>query len=289
MTRADDADLLWHTAFGVAYRILGLPWQAEDVAQSTLERWVSEDRAVVRMPEAFVARTAANLALNLIRSEKRIALKHEAFGLPLPVIDDDSVETRLDLSYAISASVMQLPPFMRAVFVLRSAFDMGFDDIAMALEKSPAACRQSFSRARRKLAKIEFNGRSADQNTLAKLVSRIEQGDEAGLIALMAHDIALESDGGTSAPAFGKIVDGRDRLAKFLVVSPAIFGDGLVPVFGQSRSGDFVLLKQKGHIRLVVLASSSKEGINRLFALSDPEKLECLYHAPKQPMRDRFI
>lgn len=276
MRKNDEADLLWHTAFGVAYRILGLPWQAEDVAQLTLERWVSTDHKDVTLPAAFVARISANIALNLIRSEKRISEKHKAFGLPLPVMDDHRVETRIDLSYAMSAWVMHLPPFMRAVFVLRSAFDLKFEDIADALGKSSAACRQSFSRARRKLAETEINGRSADQETLVELVTCIQQGDEAGLIALMSRDIALESDGGASAPAFGKIVDSRERLARFLVVSPRIFGDGLVPVFVQSHSGDFVLLRQNGHVRLMLLASSSEEGIHRLFAVSDPEKLERL-------------
>ncbi|MGH1423994.1 MAG: sigma factor-like helix-turn-helix DNA-binding protein [Pseudooceanicola sp.] len=283
MTRIPEStNLLWHTAFGVAYRILGLPWQAEDVAQSTIERWISASRAHVTQPEAFVARIAANLALNLIRSERRLATKHEAFGLPvpMPVSADKVVETRIDLSYALSARLLQLPPVMRAVFVLRSAFDMGFDEIAGALEKSPAACRQSFSRARRRLDATEGKGQPANQEMLAQLVACIEKGDEAGLIALMAQDIALESDGGASAPAFAKVVDGRDRLAKFLVVSPTIFGGGLKPFYGRSVSGDFLVLKKDGAVRLVVLASTSKKGVNRLFALSDPEKLERFSSVP---------
>lgn len=272
-TQTDSAAILWHTAFGMAYRILGLPWQAEDVAQATMERWLAESRADVTQPEAFVARIAANQALNLIRSETRLAQKHEYFGLPAPVRDVGAVETRIDLTYALSARVMQLPPLMRAVFVLRSAFDMGFDDIAAALEKSPAACRQSFSRARRKLAETDGGGRPAKREVLAKLVKCIEQGDEAALIALMSPDIALESDGGTGAPAFGKVVRGRERLAKFLIVSPAIFGGSLEPAFGHSASGEFLMLAQAERIRLIVSANTSNNGICRLFAISDPEKL----------------
>lgn len=270
-------DVLWHTAFGVAHRILGLPWQAEDVAQSTMERWISKGPDDVRHPEAFIARISANLALNYIRSEARLSRKHDAFGLPIPLPEYSPVpvETRIDLSYALAARLMHLPPLMRAVFVLRSAFDMPFEDISQALDNSSATCRQAHSRAHRRLAALTTNARpiSGDQHVLKKLVSLIEAGDEAELAAVLAADIVLESDGGANAPAFGKAINGRDRIAKFLVVSPTIFGGELAASYRRSASGDFVLLHQGKDIRLVVLVEMIGKEIFRIFAISDPDKL----------------
>lgn len=270
-------DALWHAAFGVAYRILGLPWQAEDVAQSAMERWLSEARDGVRQPEAFIARISANLALNYIRSEARLIQKHEAFGLPIPVPNSAPylTETRVDLSYALSARLMHLPPLMRAVFVLRGAFDMPFEEISQALNKSPAACRQAHSRARRRLAALapDVEPVSAEQDVLEKLVTLIGAGDEAELASLLAEDIVLESDGGASAPAFGKAIDGRARIAKFLIVSPTIFGGQLLVSFKYSASGYYMVLHQGEEVRLIVLVDVLESEIVRLFAISDPEKL----------------
>lgn len=124
---------LWHVAFAVGYRILGQPWQAEDIEQSTIERWLQSGPPDAVDPAAYVARIAANLSLNKIRDDKRLSAKHEKFGLPLPVSPDQRADARLDLSYGVATLLMTLPPLMRAVFILRTAFDLPFSEIGDAL------------------------------------------------------------------------------------------------------------------------------------------------------------
>lgn len=106
------------------------------------------------------------------------------------------------------------------------------------------------------------------------MVDLIQKRDVAALSALLAQDIILVSDGGTTAPAFGKPIDGRDRIARFLVGSPHLLGSDLRPDFASSPSGEFLLLREAGRLRLIVFAGMDGDRINRLFTLSDLVKLD---------------
>ena len=255
-------DDLWHVAFSVAYRILGLPWQAEDVAQSTMEKWITLPTETASSPVAYVAKMAANYALNTIRSEIRLREKHKNFGLPMPVAEDyqKPVDARIDLSYAVTTILLRLPATMRAVYILRTAFEMSFAEIGSALGRTPAACRQAYSRSNRAML-------AAGQTANAKSANR-EQLDQ-----YMARDIAFENDGGTTGPAFGSLIDGRDRIAKFLSVSSVLLGQNLKASFHHSSSGDFFCLHENGELKLFAFAQFALNKCTRLFAVSDHAKL----------------
>ena len=165
---------------------------------------------------------------------------------------------------------------MRAVFILRSAFDLSFSEIGQAIERSAVACRQAHSRAKRMLAEYDqdLNSEPADRAQLEQLIALIQNGEPDKLAKYLAQDIALESDGGTTAPAFGQTIRGRDRIAKFLCVSPALLGLNLKVEFHGSEPGIFFTLHNEGMLKLVTLASSSNNRIVRIFAVSDRDKLE---------------
>lgn len=274
----DNVDQLWHVAFGVAYRILGMPWQAEDVAQATMEKWHLLSRDKVENPESYVGRMAANISLNTIRGDERLEKKHQKFGLPMPVSTQaqSALDARIDLSYGVSALLLRLPAQMRAVFILRNAFELSFDDIGQALHRSAGACRQAHSRARRLLEEFEHSSSEpfADQAQLERLVDLIQQGKPEVLAQYLARDIAFESDGGETAPAFGQIISGRERIAQFLTVSPVLLGAPLTVNYITSPSGTYFTLSHEGELKLVGLAQFSQGKVVRIFAISDTEKLE---------------
>ena len=270
-------DDLWHVAFSVAYRILGLPWQAEDVAQSTMEKWITLPTETASSPVAYVAKMAANYALNTIRSEIRLREKHKNFGLPMPVAEDyqKPVDARIDLSYAVTTILLRLPATMRAVYILRTAFEMSFAEIGSALGRTPAACRQAYSRSNRAMlaAGQTANAKSANREQLEMLIALIQLGDPDRLAQYMARDIAFENDGGTTGPAFGSLIDGRDRIAKFLSVSSVLLGQNLKASFHHSSSGDFFCLHENGELKLFAFAQFALNKCTRLFAVSDHAKL----------------
>jgi RNA polymerase sigma factor (sigma-70 family) len=279
MSEATPPGTLRQVAFAVAYRMLGDGIDAEDVAQDAMVRWLGTDAAGVERPIAFVATIAARLALNLMRNRRDRSRRLAHYGLPIPLFVDaaSATEATIDVHYGVVVLSMALPPLARAVFILRHAFDLSFEDIGSALERSPAACRQSHSRARRMLADLPDPVREpARPDLLHGIVAAITAGNINALAKLLSHDVALLSDGGARGPDIGRIVAGRDRIARLLVASPAIIGSPLSARVVASAAGPVLLLDAAGKVVFSVLAVGSGAEVAALYVLSDPVKLERL-------------
>ncbi|MCZ4516194.1 sigma-70 family RNA polymerase sigma factor, partial [Streptomyces sp. ActVer] len=139
--------------FTVAYEMLGSAADAEDVLQETWLRWVKADLAQVRDQRAYLVRITTRQALNRLRTLKRRKESYVGPWLPEPLLTTPDVAEDVELSENLSLALMYifetLSPTERAVFVLREVFEFGYDDIAAAIGKSPAAARQIAYRARR--------------------------------------------------------------------------------------------------------------------------------------------
>src|SRR5690349_17282571 len=138
--------------FTVAYEMLGSAADAEDVLQETWLRWADVDLAEVRDVRAYLVRIATRLSLNRIRSLSRRRETYVGPWLPEPLLTSPDVAEDVELADSVSTAMLlvleTLTPTERAVFVLREVFDLPYDEIAEALEKSPAAVRQVAHRAR---------------------------------------------------------------------------------------------------------------------------------------------
>ena len=138
--------------FTVAYEMLGSAADAEDVIQETWLRWAEVDRAEVRDDRAYLVRIATRLSLNRLRTLARQRETYVGPWLPEPLLTTPDVADDLELADSVSTAMLvvleTLTPTERAVFVLREVFDVGYDEIAAAVEKSPAAVRQIAHRAR---------------------------------------------------------------------------------------------------------------------------------------------
>jgi RNA polymerase sigma-70 factor (ECF subfamily) len=204
----NEFDSLRPYLFSIAYRMLGSVMDAEDVVQDAYLRWAAADRADVRSPKAFLATIVTRLCINRLTSAHAERESYVGVWLPEPVMTsidplwsspEALIGDKQTLSMAFMLLMESLTPDERAVFTLRAVFDEEYDDIAKAVGKSPAACRQLYHRARTKVAEA----RSADAAPPETLVSMVDQitaafvgGDIDALTGLLASDVTSMADGG---------------------------------------------------------------------------------------------
>src|SRR5688572_27545507 len=139
---------------GLAYRMLGSMAEAEDAVQEAYLRWHGADRAGVENTLAFLMTTTTRICLDVLKSARARREEYVGPWLPDPVIDtaalapDTQTELAEDLSVALLLALDRLSPLERAAFLLHDVFDHSFAQVADALGRNEAACRQLASRAR---------------------------------------------------------------------------------------------------------------------------------------------
>lgn len=211
--------------FGLAYRMLGQRAEAEDLVQYVWLRWQDSDHAAVAQPEAWLVATATRLAIDRLR-RLRVEREHYAgFWLPEPLVQpwteaapsaEDLLEQAHDVSTALLFVLEQLTPEERAAFLLREVFDADYAEVAQALGRSEAACRQLVHRARAhvKAGRPRFDAPAqAHAELLRRFAQAAQGGDLAQIQALFAPDAALISDGGGKVASFGRVLETGRRLA----------------------------------------------------------------------------
>jgi RNA polymerase sigma-70 factor (TIGR02957 family) len=223
-------DELRPVAFAIAYRMLGSVSEAEDVVQEALLRLhrALEDGEQIASPRAFLATVTTRLAINELRSARARRERYVGEWLPEPIITDgvDDPARHAEISDSLSLAMLvlleSLSPEQRAVLLLHDVFDYGYSEIAAIVGKSEANVRQLATRARRHVEqrRPRFQTTREQRDELARrFFAAVEQGDLAGLEALLAHDVELTGDGGGKAPALARTLHGRSRVARLLINS----------------------------------------------------------------------
>jgi RNA polymerase sigma-70 factor (ECF subfamily) len=207
--------------YGLAYRMLGSTQDAEDVLQEAYLRWSTVDTGAVAEPRRYLTRVVARLALDALRERTRRRESYVGTWLPEPVATDPSpfgaVDTS-DLSLAVLHLMERLTPPQRAVYVLRTAFEFGYAEIAGIVERTPEDCRQLYRRA----ADALHAGRSrftpdpdAHARLLADFVAAARNGDLTRLERLLHRDVVVWSDGGGRVPAARSPIATPAKAARF--------------------------------------------------------------------------
>src|SRR5580698_11239051 len=129
----------------VAYRMLGSVSEAEDMVQEAFIRWMKADRSDVLEPEAFLRRTVTRLCLDQLKSARRVRETYIGPWLPDPIVEEEEIE---DVTLPLMLALERLSPLERAVFLLHDVFGLGFEEVALTIQREPAACRQLAARAR---------------------------------------------------------------------------------------------------------------------------------------------
>jgi RNA polymerase sigma-70 factor (ECF subfamily) len=231
LTRTDEFEELRPLLFAIAYRILGSVSEAEDAVQET---WL-RSKASPTQPtstKAFLSATVTRISIDVLRSARRRREEYVGPWFPEPLLADPyedperSVELADSLSMAALLLLERLSPLERAVFVLREVFGFSFPEIASAVERSEAACRQLAVRARRHMdaGRPRFEADRGEREELAgRFLDAFREGDVDGLRKLLAADAHMVGDGGGKAPQWKNII-GAENVARVLaaIVPPFV-------------------------------------------------------------------
>ena len=232
MTRDTEFEELRPLLFTIAYRILGSVAEAEDAVQETWLRYESSSTQPTST-KAFLSAVVTRVSIDVLRSARIRREEYVGQWFPEPLLSDPyedparSAELADSVSMAALLLLERLTPLERAVFVLREVFGFGFPEVAAAVGRSEAACRQLAVRARRHMdvgrPRFEADRRERDE-LAAKFFDALRDGDVDGLRQLLAADVQMVGDGGGKAPAFARSVIGPDNVARVLASFFAVLG-----------------------------------------------------------------
>jgi RNA polymerase sigma-70 factor (ECF subfamily) len=285
---------------GLAYRMLGSVADAEDAVQETYLRWHGTDRGNVLDPRAFLMTTTTRICLSMLTSARARREEYVGPWLPEPVVDtralapDSRTELAEDLSIALLLTLDRLSPLERAAFLLHDVFDFSFGEVAAALERGEAACRQLAARARAHVREVRPRGATSPSarsgeidakhaQLISAFLAATRSGDLNALTQLLASDVRVITDGGGKVSAARDVLDGADRAARFFV-----------DVARKGWREDFTLhfVTMNGLPGVVVRALDGSvqtatfeiEGdvIRALYVVRNPDKLRHLVPAPRR-------
>jgi RNA polymerase sigma-70 factor (TIGR02957 family) len=220
--------------FTVAYQMLGSVADAEDVVQDAWLRWSAADRSDVVDERAYLVQITTRLALDRLGSARARRESYVGPWLPEPLLTggapvasappapepDEAAELGERVSLALLVVLETLSPAERAVFVLREVFGMSVGEVAGVLDRSEAAVRQMAHRAREHVQARQprFDAdRHAQLEVTERFFAAVAGGDMEALLAALAPDVVLVSDGGGKAKAALRPISGADKVARFLV------------------------------------------------------------------------
>ncbi|MFG2131755.1 RNA polymerase sigma-70 factor [Streptomyces sp. NPDC048751] len=266
--------------FTVAYEMLGSATDAEDVLQETWLRWIEVDLAEVRDQRAYLVRITTRQALNRLRTMTRRKEAYVGPWLPEPMLTAPDVAEDVELAESVSMALMlvleTLSPTERAVFVLREAFDVGYDEIAAAVDKSPAAVRQIAHRARRHVEARrprETVSASATRAALESFRHALETGDLQGFLDVLAPEVVLVSDGGGIKQAAVRPITGADKVARFIVGGAGKKAATLTSDLTVVNGNPALFLRLDGELDGVMAVRLEGARITGLYYVRNPEKL----------------
>ena len=165
------------------------------------------------------------LSIDVLRSAR---VRREAYvgpWFPEPLLTDpyEDPERSAELADSVSMAALllleRLSPLERAVFVLREVFGFSFPEIASAVGRSEAACRQLAVRARRHMdaGRPRFEADRREREELAeRFFDAFREGDVDGLRELLAADVHMVGDGGGKAPQWARGIIGAENVARVL-------------------------------------------------------------------------
>ncbi|CAM5251335.1 RNA polymerase sigma24 factor [Streptomyces spiroverticillatus] len=270
--------------FTVAYEMLGSAADAEDVLQETWLRWVKVDLAQVDDRRAYLVRITTRQSLNRLRTLQRRKESYVGSWLPEPMLTAPDVAEDVELAESVSTAMLlvleTLSPTERAVFVLREIFDVGYDEIATAVDKSPAAVRQIAHRARQHVEARrprQTVPASVTRAALASFRRVLETGDLQGLLDVLAPDVVLIGDGGGIKHAALRPTVGAAKVARFMLggIGKHVEGKGsaftVTPTVVNGTPG--LLIHIDGELDGVMTARVESARITGLYYVRNPEKL----------------
>ena len=266
--------------FTIGYQILGSAADVEDVLQETWLRWVKVDLAQVVDQRAFLVRITTRLSLDRLRALKRRKESYIGPWLPEPLLTAPDVADDVELANSVSMAIMlvleTLSPTERAVFVLREVFRVEYDEIAAAVDKTPAAVRQIAHRARQHVEARRPRAEVSPSEARAAVESfrrALETGDLQTLLKVLAPDAVLITDGGGIRQAALRPIAGAEKLVRFVTGGIRKTGVSLAADPTVINGNPALILSVDGQIEGVLAMRVEQARVTAIYYICNPEKL----------------
>jgi RNA polymerase sigma-70 factor (TIGR02957 family) len=281
--KAREFEELRPLLFSLSYRVLGSVGEAEDAVQETWLRYAaSATRA--DSPRAFLSTTVTRVSIDVLRSARVRREQYVGPWFPEPLLADpyDDPARSAELSDSVSMAALllleRLSPLERSVFVLREVFGFEYDEVASAVGRSPAACRQLLVRARRHMraGRPRFVAdRRARQELADRFFEALHEGDVAALRDLLAADVSMAGDGGGKAPQLARTVTGADPVARLLAAFHPLLARVDVTTERREVNGQpgAVFRDRHGHVVYVLALDITDDRVHTVRTVLNPDKL----------------
>src|SRR6266481_3583638 len=272
--------------FAIAYRMLGSAMDAEDMVQETYLRFQGTPLDTIRSLKAFLTTIIIRLCvdqLQLARRKREVYvgpwLPEPILTAPTPASEDpaESVDREESISLAFLMLLEQLQPFERAVFLLREVFAYEFAEIATMLDKREAACRRSFSRAKKHLSEHRPRfpaSAETHRQLLSGYVQAVEAGEMTPLMNLLSEDVILWADGGGKVKqAALRPISGRDAVARFSLGTKRFWPENARVELAEVNGQAALIIRTGGQVFSVLTIDVEQGQIQAIRIIANPEKL----------------
>ncbi|MFB8006903.1 RNA polymerase sigma factor SigJ [Nocardia sp. NPDC056000] len=272
----------------LAYRLLGSLAEAEDVVQETYVRWYAlsdRQRADVLNPGAWLTTVASRICLDLLGSARArreryvgewipepLPGRSEWLGGPVPADPADRVTLDESIGMAFLVVLDAMTPAERVAFILHDVFRYSFAEVAEVVGRTPAACRQLASSARRRVDTAQRPS-GADRAEVVREFKRAwETSDIEALIELLDPTAIAIADSGGLALAFRHPIVGGKRIARAWIELAARRTE--VALLERTVNGQPGLVAEIDGAVVSVYAFDIADGrITRIWVIRNPEKL----------------
>jgi len=280
----------------LAYRLLGSLTEAEDVVQETYARWYAMSaprQEAIESPGAWLTTVASRICLDLLGSAR---VRHERYvgeWVPEPLPDsaewssgpgsapgdraDPADRVTLDESVSMAFLVVleSMTPAERVAFMLHDVFGYPFAQVAEVTGRTPAACRQLASSARRRVRSAQTPAVPAARH--ARIIRDFKQAWEAqdvqALIGLLDPDATAIADGGGLVQAALHPIEGGRHIADYFVALLRRAPDNLT-LLERTVNGQPGLVAQQEGVTVTVFAFDvAGDRIKQIWAVRNPDKL----------------
>ncbi|WP_405539990.1 RNA polymerase sigma factor SigJ [Streptomyces sp. NBC_00075] len=280
--------------FNLGYRLLGSLADAEDVVQETYARWYAlseREQRAIESPGAWMMTVAGRICLNLLGSARARRETYVGDWIPEPLpepsewitgrpgvgVTDPADRITLDESVTMAFLVVldSMTPAERVAFVLHDVFRYPFGEVAEIVGRTPAACRQLASSARRRIRTARTPaGPSAGQAAVVKRFRAAwEAKDIEALIGLLDPDATATADGGGLAVTHVRPLVGGERIARAYAEIARVAGDRTTFVECTVNGLPGLVAYQYGTVATVFAFEIAGDRIRRIWAVRNPEKL----------------
>jgi len=272
--------------FSIAYRMLGSAMDAEDMVQETYLRYQTTPPETIHSLKAYLTTILTRLCMDQLQLARRKRELYVGPWLPEPIRTattseaadpEKRVETQESISLAFLVLLEQLQPFERAVFLLREVFAYEFAEIASLLDKSEAACRRSFSRAKQHLRAHRPRFPASPhihQQLLSGYFQAVQTGEMTPLMNLLSEDVILWADGGGKVKqAALRPIHGRDAVARFSLGTKRFWPENSRIEPGEDNGQAALIIRAGGQVFSVLTIDVEQGRIQAIRVIANPEKL----------------